>query len=123
MVLSLEVASLLPKGKIMLGVSPDNSTEHQIDHICINKKFRIFLQDVRVRRGAAGVASDHHLVITRVKLKLKRNSSLTTRRQRYNVSLLGENEKRASYPNRLNLNLNIIMSAKSWNDITATLKS
>ena len=40
----------------------------------------------------AGVASDHHLVITRVKLKLKRNSSVTTRRQRYNVSLLRENE-------------------------------
>ena len=71
--------------------SPDNSTENQIGHICINKKFRRFLQDVRARRGA-GVASDHHLVITRVKLKLKRNSSVTTRRQRYNVSLLRENE-------------------------------
>ena len=72
-------------------VSPDNSTENQIGHICINKKFRRFLQDVRARRGA-GVASDHHLVITRVKLKLKRNSSVTTRRQRCNVNLLRENE-------------------------------
>ena len=33
-------------------VSPYNSTENQIDHICITKQFRRFLQDVRARRGA-----------------------------------------------------------------------
>ena len=43
-------------------VSPDNHTENQIDHICINKRFRRSVQDVRVYRGA-DVASDHHLVV------------------------------------------------------------
>ena len=87
-------------GEKVTWVSPDNSTENQIDHRCINKKFRRSLQDVRVRRGA-DVASDHHLVMTRVKLKLKKNPSVITRRQRYNVSLLRNNEKREEYQNRL----------------------
>ncbi len=52
-------------------VSPDHTTENQIDHICISKKFRRSLQDVRVRRGA-DVASDHHLLTLRIKLKLKK---------------------------------------------------
>lgn len=50
-------------------------TENQIDHLCISKKFRRSLQDVRVRRGA-DVASDHHLVVARLKLKLKKNQIL-----------------------------------------------
>ena len=57
--------SIFPHKRIhkVAWVSPDNSTENQINHICINKKFRRSLQDVRARRGA-DVASDHHLVIT-----------------------------------------------------------
>ena len=68
--------------------------------MCINNEFRRSLQDVRVRRGA-DLTSDHHLVITRVKLKLKKNPSVITRRQRYNVSLLRDNEKREEYQNIL----------------------
>ena len=43
-------------------VSPDHLTENQLDHICIGKRFRRSLEDVRVKRGA-DVASDHHLLI------------------------------------------------------------
>ena len=53
-------------------ISPDMSTANQIDHICIGKRFRRSLQDVRVKRGA-DVASDHHLVTAKIKLKLKKN--------------------------------------------------
>lgn len=53
-------------------VSLDLMTENQIDHVCIGKQFRRFLQDVCIRRGA-DVASDHHLLVTHIKLKLKRN--------------------------------------------------
>jgi endonuclease/exonuclease/phosphatase family metal-dependent hydrolase len=42
-------------------ISPDHMTENQIDHICICKKFRRSLLDLRVKRGA-DVASDHHIV-------------------------------------------------------------
>ena len=52
-------------------VSPDHLTENQIDHICIGKRFRRSLENVRSKRGA-NVASDHHLLIARLKLKLKK---------------------------------------------------
>ena len=52
-------------------VSPDGQTENQIDHFCINRKFRRSLEDVRVLRGA-DVGSDHHLVVAKVKIKLKK---------------------------------------------------
>ena len=71
-------------------VSPDLATENQIDHVCIGKRFRRSLQDVRVRRGA-DVASDHHLLVARIKLKLKRNwTGETNNRQRYNTMPLQE---------------------------------
>ena len=51
-------------------VSPDHRTENQIDHICISQTSRISMQYVRVDRGA-DAASDHHLVLTKLKLKLR----------------------------------------------------
>jgi len=76
-------------------VSPDSATENQIDHVCISKKFRRSLQDVRVRRGA-DVASDHHLVVA--KLKLKRNQmEASDRRVKYNVSLLKDPKIRQEF--------------------------
>ncbi|VDP29139.1 unnamed protein product, partial [Schistosoma margrebowiei] len=46
--------------------SPDHTTQNQIDHICINKTFR------RTKRGA-DIASDHHLLVAKMKLKLKKH--------------------------------------------------
>ena len=53
-------------------VSPDLSTETQTDYVCIGRKFRRSLRDECVKRGA-DVASDHHLLMCKLKLKLKRN--------------------------------------------------
>lgn len=78
-------------------ISLDLSTENQIDHFCITKKFRRSLQDVRVRRGA-DVASDHHLLVARIKLKLRRNyTGETNQRQKFNMALLGDSTKREEY--------------------------
>ena len=52
-------------------VSPDHHTVNQIDHITIDKMFRRSLHDTRVRRGA-DAASDHHLLVGQVRLKLKK---------------------------------------------------
>ena len=52
-------------------VSPDHRTVNQIDHITIDKRLRRSLQDTRLRRGA-DVASDHHLLVGQVRLKLKK---------------------------------------------------
>ena len=68
--------------------SPDHRMGNQINHICISQKFRRSWQDVRVLRGA-GVSSDHHLVVTAVRLWLEKytytNSNTWTI---YNVGLL-----------------------------------
>jgi len=70
-------------------LSPDLHTENQIDHICIRQKFRRSMQDVRVQRGA-DAASDHHLVVTKLKLKLKKNHARNKARDRFNTNFLSE---------------------------------
>ena len=55
-------------------VSPDGRTTNQIDHIAISCPWRSSLLDDRAKRGP-DVASDHHLVIGEVKIKV------STRRQ------------------------------------------
>ena len=52
-------------------ISPNHATENQIDHICISRKIRRSWQDVQVMRGA-DVSSDRHLLMTTVRLRLKR---------------------------------------------------
>ncbi|KAL0188422.1 hypothetical protein M9458_015521, partial [Cirrhinus mrigala] len=71
--------------------SPDHITENQIDHICINRKFRRLWRDVRVMRGA-DVSSDHHLVLMTMRLRLKKYTTQTTTRTKYNVKLLMNRE-------------------------------
>ena len=68
-------------------VSPDHTTENQIDHLCILKRFRRSLIDVRVMRGA-DAASDHHLVLAKIKLKLKKNTNPSNPQVRYNIEYL-----------------------------------
>ena len=78
-------------------VSPDHVTVNQIDHICINKKFRRSMLDVKARRGA-DVASDHHLVVSKVKLKLKKNwTDVERRKPRYNVNYLKDRATKEQY--------------------------
>jgi len=60
---------------------------NQIDHVLVNQQFRRSSLDTRVMRGA-DVASDHHLVRTRVRLKLKKITKPTSSRIRYDVDKL-----------------------------------
>ena len=77
--------------------SPDHITGNQIDHICISRKFRRSWRDVRVMRGA-DVSSDHHLLETTVKLRLKRyNNNTNNTRTKYNVGLLRNKDAQAAY--------------------------
>ena len=75
-------------------ISSDLQTENQIDHMCIGKRFRRTLQDVRVRRGA-DLTSAHHLLVARLKLNLRRNcTERTNQRLGYNTFLLNDTNKR-----------------------------
>ena len=55
-------------------LSPDILIRNQIDHICIKKKFRSSLQDVKVHRGT-DITCDHYLCIVTIKSKLKRQKT------------------------------------------------
>ena len=59
-------------------VAPNQRTFNQIDHIAISKKWRRSLLDVRSYRGA-DVASDHHLVVAQLRLKLATNKAIGQR--------------------------------------------
>ena len=68
-------------------VSPDHIIENQIDHFCINKKFRRSLQDVYVKRGA-DAALDHHLLVGKIRMKLRKVFTMKNPRVKYNVNFL-----------------------------------
>jgi len=55
-------------------VAPNHRTVNQIDHMTISKKWRRSLLDARSYRGV-DVASDHHLVVALLKLKLAANKT------------------------------------------------
>ena len=75
-------------------VSPDHRTENQIDHICISQKFRRSMQDVL--RGA-DAASDHHLVLTKLKPKPKSRVDKRKNRTIYNVEFLKDKERMETF--------------------------
>ena len=62
--------------------SPHHKIENQIDHVCINQKFRRSLQDIHVLRGA-DAASDYHLILAKLKLKLKKSWTSSNTRIKY----------------------------------------
>ncbi|VDO67431.1 unnamed protein product [Schistosoma margrebowiei] len=73
--------------------SPDHTTQNQIDHICINKTFRRTIEDVRFKRGA-DIASDHHLLVAKMKLKLKKHRTMgRTISQKFNTAFLQDTNK------------------------------
>ena len=51
-------------------ISPDRRTCNQIDHVLFNRKFRTSVLDTTAIRSV-DIASDHHLVCTKLRLKVK----------------------------------------------------
>ena len=84
-------------------VSPDHITENQIYHFCINKKCKRSLQDVCVKRGA-DVASDHHLLVGKIRMRLKKELTIKNPRVKYNVNFLEDNTTKDQF--------NITLSSK-----------
>ncbi|CAF1369434.1 unnamed protein product, partial [Didymodactylos carnosus] len=46
-------------------------TKSQIDHILINRRWRTSVEDTRVYRGADFMNTDHRLLLSKIKIKLK----------------------------------------------------
>ncbi|VDP70783.1 unnamed protein product [Schistosoma mattheei] len=74
-------------------VSLDNTTENQVDHIYINNKFTRSIKEARIKKGA-DIAPDHHLVVAKMKLKLKNHwTPGETALQKFNTAFLRNTDK------------------------------
>ncbi|VDP77961.1 unnamed protein product [Schistosoma mattheei] len=74
-------------------ISPDHTTENQINYICITKKCRRTMEDVKMRRGT-DIDPYHHLVVATMKLKLGKHwTTGETVVQRFNTTLFRHTEK------------------------------
>ena len=60
---------------------------NQIDHVVKNNKWRRSLKDVHTCRGA-DAGSDHYLVVSRLKLCLRKTHIKHDRQRRYNIGRL-----------------------------------
>ena len=67
--------------------SPDGRTENQIDHIAISRKWKRNIQDTRVMRSA-DIGSDHHLLVSTVRIKLAVLKKPKNQRTKFDVSKL-----------------------------------
>jgi hypothetical protein len=87
-------------------VAPNQRTFNQIDHVAISKKWRSSLLDVRSYRGA-DVASDHHLVVAQLRLKLAINKIHSPRltRKNFNIEKLNHEETRKEFEEELKKSL------------------
>jgi len=78
-------------------ISPDRCTCNQIDCVLINSKFRTSVLDIRAIRSA-DITSDHPLVFTKLRLKLKAASERRgIRRTRYDTQKLEDNKCRRQF--------------------------
>lgn len=82
-------------------VSPDKKTETQIDHFCIQQRWKKILLDVRNRR-AADINSDHHLIIAKIRLhdngnmiNRKKHTRRRNKQKLLDPNILDENTKKA----------------------------
>lgn len=66
---------------------PDGRSSNEIDYICISKRWHSSLIDVRAQRGA-DVGSDHHLIIAKLRLRLKRLPNPPRRSRPFHVMKL-----------------------------------
>ena len=70
-------------------VSPDGRTKNKIDHTLVNRRFRTSVLDTRSMRSA-DVASDHYLVRSTIKLKLKRAPLTKSTKEKFFTALFSQ---------------------------------
>ena len=63
-----------------------------MDHITVARRWRKSMQDVRAYRGA-DIASDHHLLVAKFKIKIARATKQEqTRNRKFNIQKLNNPE-------------------------------
>ncbi len=69
--------------------SPDGRTRKASDHILISRRWKSFVTNCRVYRGAELGNTDHRLLVAQLKLKLRANQHIKTQ-PRLDSSLLSD---------------------------------
>ena len=108
-------------------VAPNQHTFNQIDHIAFSKKWKRSLLDVHSYTGA-DVASDHHLVVAQIRLKLAINkiSSQRITWKKFNIGKFTLGETRKKFEEELKESLdqvymNELNPSEHWNIIKKVL--
>ena len=76
--------------------SPDGKTRNEIDYICVSQRMAHSTQDVRVKRGA-DVGSDHELLVSKIKIKLKSLMRRTDYQQPIDIDKFKDKEMKNKY--------------------------
>ena len=76
--------------------SQDGRTVNQIDHVVINNKWRRSLKDGHTCRGA-DAGSDHYLVVSILKLCLRKAPIKHDRQRRYNIARLKHEDTQKAF--------------------------
>lgn len=79
---------------------PGTTDGNQIDHILIAKKWERIINDTRSYRGA-NADSDHYLVMTKIKMKIIRETA-PQMKSRWDTWKLNEDHTKQKYVNKLN---------------------
>ena len=99
-------------------ISPDRRSCNQIDQVLINRKFRTSVLDTRAIRSA-DIASDHHLVCTKLRLKLKAAPNRRgIRRTRYDTQKLKNDGCRRKFRLELRNRFEILQREEPEDDET-----
>ena len=81
------------KSRTVTWQSPGGLVHNQIDYILVPRRFKSSINKAQTRSfPGADIGSDHNLVLTRLKLKLKTNQSNKTPRIRFNLDKLNDPE-------------------------------
>ena len=81
--------------------APNGRVRNQIDHVAVNGKFKRLVKDTRSYRGADS-GSDHNLVITTVRLRLRGIVKNTSNTRRYDIAKLKIPEVKSKSPQESN---------------------
>ncbi|VDO89816.1 unnamed protein product, partial [Schistosoma mattheei] len=93
-------------------------SEPDRSYIYINKKFRRTMEDVRTRRGD-DIAPNHHLVVAKMKLKLKKNwTTGQSALQMFNTAFLRDTNKLNEFKIALNNRLQALQDLLKDEEIT-----
>ena len=94
--------------------SPNGVTKSQIDHILINGRWRSSLKDVKVYRGA-DIASDHSLVIAKVRLKLRKNRKQNERGRQFDTNKLKNADTKQAFQHELKNRFEVLANDQEMN--------